>query len=135
MNSRDSNERADRPFADIFPDDGVDPRTFFDRRQRHKRSSNKARMLSSQVATCLQLLFDGGLGDVDLQEASLRDVDPLPDSGTLRVTITVSRNADITRTRAALARAAGYLRSEVSRAINRRRTPELVFRVLPEGEL
>ena len=90
-------------------------------------------MLCSQVADCLQLVFEGGVGDAALQDAWLREVDPFPDAGTLRVTIEVPREADVARVVEALTRASGYLRSEVAAAISRKRAPQLVFRVVREG--
>lgn len=134
MDSLDSDRRGD-PSADrSFPDDGVDPRTFFDRRNHDRSRNHKARMLSSQVAECLQLVFDNALHDPDLQDVHLHGVEPGSDAGTLRVTVVVADPNDVVRVRNALGRAAGRLRSEVARAVHRRRVPQLLFRVVPEAE-
>jgi ribosome-binding factor A len=112
--------------------DDVDPQVFFGG-ARHQKRDRKTQMVCSQVADCLQLVLESGVGDPDLQEAWLREVAPFPDSGTLRVTVEVPHEADVTRVVEALTRASGYLRSEVAAAISRKRAPQLVFRVVREG--
>jgi ribosome-binding factor A len=89
-------------------------------------------MLCSQVADCLQLVLESGVSDDDLQDVLLREVEPFPDAGTLRITLAIPRLANPDRVHAALARASGYLRSEVAGAIRRKRAPQLVFRVVAE---
>jgi ribosome-binding factor A len=89
-------------------------------------------MLCSQVADCLQLVFEGGLADEALQDSYLQGVEPFPDAATLRVTVAIPSHEDADRVRAALARASGYLRSEVAAAIHRKRAPTLVFRIVKE---
>jgi len=84
------------------------------------------------VADCLQLVLESGVSDEDLEDAWLASVEPFPDAGTLRVTVTVTDPDQVGRVLAALTRASGYLRSEVAAAICRKRAPALVFRVVPE---
>jgi ribosome-binding factor A len=115
------------------PDEGVDPRIFFEDTHRGRGANRKTRMLCSQVADCLQLILESGIGDEDLQEAVLHEVEPFPDAGTLRITIAIPGTEDPARVHAALGRASGYLRSEVARAISRKRAPQLVFRLIVEG--
>jgi ribosome-binding factor A len=113
--------------------DDVDPRSFFDSNPRDRTRDKKTRMLCSQVADCLQLVLESGVSDEDLQDLWLAGVEPFPDAGTLRVTVNVDDARQVERVTAALARASGYLRSEVASAICRKRAPQLVFRVVVEA--
>lgn len=133
MSSFEPGTRGDPPSRDADPfEDGVDPSTYFDRHDTNRPRERKTRMLCAQVADCLQLALDG-IGDDDLQELWLQGVEPFPDAGTLRVTLLVGAGAHLARANAALARAAGFLRSEIAAAISRKRVPQLVFRVVAEG--
>lgn len=68
-----------------------------------------------------------GLGDEALQALQVVSVEPAPHSGRLCVTVR-SPDRDLAEQR--LAVAAGRLRTEVAAAINRRKTPEIVFVVI-----
>jgi ribosome-binding factor A len=133
MNTFEHGSRGDPPSGHPdHPDDGVDPRTFFESSPRGRGRDRKTQMLCSQVADCLQLVLESGVGDDDLQDLLLREVEPFPDAATLRVTLSIPSTADPERVHAALARAAGFLRSEVAATISRKRAPQLVFRVVAE---
>jgi ribosome-binding factor A len=133
MSSFEPGTRGDPPSRDADPfEDGVDPRTYFDRHDTNRPRERKTRMLCAQVADCLQLALDG-IGDDDLQDVWLHGVEPFPDAGTLRVTVIAADAVRADLANAALARAAGFLRSEIAAAISRKRVPQLVFRVVAEG--
>ena len=91
----------------------------------------KTARLCRQVAEALSLALSE-CGDDALLDLSIRDVEPGPTPGRLLVTVETSRpSPDPSAILAALARAHGRLRSEVARAIQRKRAPELVFQVAP----
>jgi ribosome-binding factor A len=62
-----------------------------------------------------------------LQGLRVLSVEPAPHTGRLRVLVEA---ADRIAAERALARATGYLRSEVAAAICRRHAPELLFEVM-----
>ena len=123
--------------AKVAAEDGSDPRRDFDRRtwgDRPSASGRKAKQLCEQVERALQVVFPG-LADEVLRGLVVVRVEPAPHSGRLLVTVAGPAPADATDPLAALtvaehlARASGHLRTEVAAAVNRRRAPELVFRV------
>jgi ribosome-binding factor A len=65
-----------------------------------------------------------------LQQLDVLGVEPAPHSGRLLVLVGVSDPLDRSALSTSLSRAAGFLRSEVSSAINRRKAPELVFELI-----
>lgn len=94
----------------------------------------KAGRLCRQVAETLSLALSE-CGDDLLRDLSIREVVPAPDAWRLAVTVEILRpSPDLTAVLAALARAHGRLRSEVASAIQRKRAPELVFRLAPPEE-
>lgn len=58
------------------------------------------------------------------------EVNPAPDASRLAVCVALGRGVDVEEARAALARWKGGLRAEIAQALQRKRTPELVFDVL-----
>ena len=88
--------------------------------------------LCGQVSEALNAILPG-MADEILQNLTVVKVEPAPNAGRLRVTVAGAIPADVpdpaTRMGAMLAinRAAGFLRTEVARAIHRKRAPELVF--------
>jgi ribosome-binding factor A len=118
--------------AQIDADDGLDPRDFFKKENRSRGLGRKAQQLCAQVAETLQQVF-GESGDAVIQSLQVASVAPAPDASQLLVVIAPAVGAQFGAGEAeqALARASGWLRSEVARAISRKRAPQLVFRVLP----
>jgi ribosome-binding factor A len=115
-------------------DDGADPREFFKKTGFGERSGRKSHQLCAQVADTLSQIFAGECGDNILQSLIVLDVTPAPDSTQLLVQLgpispAMALAADDVN--AALARAAGWLRTEVAGAITRKRAPGLVFRYVP----
>ncbi|MGL6075978.1 MAG: hypothetical protein ACRC8S_17615 [Fimbriiglobus sp.] len=119
--NRDSDERREWA-AESGPEDGSDPRRFFDRRTR-RQTPRKSLQLSAQVMHALQMIL-AGAADSRLQEVEVLGVMPAPNSGRLRVLV---RTNDMD----ALIAASAYLRSEVAASIHRRAAPELIFESLP----
>jgi ribosome-binding factor A len=122
------------PLADqLGPEDGIDPRLI--RPDLSGRTIRRNTLqLCSQVARTLGEAL-GGCADEVLRDLHVVGVVPAAGGGRLLVTLARSPSAtphpdDLIAER--LERARGMLRSEVAAAINRRRTPELIFRVVGE---
>ncbi len=120
--------------AQLYPDDGVDPRE--DKRRDaecERRTDRKLRQLCKQVAQTLQLAL-GGLPQADaLAGMSVWDVSPAPNAGRLCVVIAVPDPGRREEIAAIMRQHSGRLRSEVASAITRSRAPELTFEVIVEG--
>jgi len=118
--------------AEIGPEDGTDPRRDHDRRGVHgKTPGRKAHQLCGQVQQALLVILPG-LADEVLRNLTVVSVEPAPHSGRLLVTVAGPAPTDATDLHAVgehLHRAAGLIRSEVARAVYRRKAPELVFHV------
>jgi hypothetical protein len=107
-------------------EDGCDPRR--DRREGTGKVPNrKALQLCAQVARTLAGVFAECADDV-LRDLTVQSVIPAPNASRLLVTVAPAHSeADLPAEH--LRRARGKLRSEVAGVINRRRMPDLVFRV------
>lgn len=131
-------KRARRPSPPpcdaVGPDDLIDPKLLF-RPSPHRRDDRGARRLCSQVRETLTYALAGSCRDEVLQSLHVSDVEPAPDATRLAVTLVVPDPALAGTARARLALVAALLRSEVAASIHRRRAPELVFRVVPAGEV
>lgn len=135
MSSRKRNEEDLRALcAQLYPDDGVDPREDKRGDARNERNPDrKLRQLCKQVAQTLQLAL-GGLPQADaLVGVSVWGVSPAPNAGRLCVVIAVPDPRWREEVAAIMRRHSGRLRSEVASAITRSRTPELTFEVIVEG--
>jgi ribosome-binding factor A len=121
----------------LGPEDGLDPR--YETRAAGARVSNrKALQLCGQVARTLQTVLAGECGDDLLRELRVESVSPAPNSGRLLVTLSLATpgaGVPVSELLARLHRAQGLLRREVAATINRRRAPELTFRLLGPPEL
>ena len=117
--------------ASIGPEDGIDPR-LTRRAEPAKVANRKALQLCGQVAQTLALVLSGETGDDVLRDLHVESVVPFPT--TARLLVTVYRavadpsvtDDDLLRR---LAGARGMLRCEVAATVNRRKIPDLVFRV------
>jgi ribosome-binding factor A len=107
-------------------DDGLDPRR--DRREGSGKVPNrKALQLCAQVARTLASVFAECSDDV-LRDLTVQSVVPAPNASRLLVTVAPAiSEADLLAEH--LRRARGMLRGEVAAVINRRRMPDLVFRI------
>ncbi|MFM8288144.1 MAG: ribosome-binding factor A [Planctomycetaceae bacterium] len=133
----DRRARVRAQCEELYDDDGVDPRQYFRPERKASKYDRKTRQLCQQVQRTLDQIFGGELRD-DLLD-SLRVVAV---SSTASSSLLVTLCADLPPERfdpnqieARLAEVAGWLRSEVARAITRKRTPLLVFHLLGRGGL
>lgn len=98
--------------------------------------NRKALQLCSQVAETLALLLSGECNDDLMRDLLVESVVPFPTSARLLVTLVPAVSASqvpLADYLEHLERYKGLLRSEVAFAINRRKVPDLVFRILPGG--
>lgn len=123
--------RDDPPCDEMYADDGVDPRKFFERRDRERGDDHKTQMLCSQVAEAIRFLLAWECADPVLQDLEVEEVVPAPDASRLRVVV-VATEAEHRRVRAALDRITGRARSAMAEAIHRKKVPEITFEVVLE---
>ncbi|MCB9594207.1 MAG: ribosome-binding factor A [Sandaracinaceae bacterium] len=97
-----------------------------------RRDGQKTAQLCAQVREALSLALAGIADDVILGLYVL-DVTPAPDSTRLRVQLGVSDDAEPDDVHERLDRYAGRLRNEVAGAIHRKKTPTLVYELMPRG--
>ena len=121
---------------EIRPEDGLPPHLVKRKMQLQERSPNQAR--AHQYCKAVHRALDAGLasvcGDERLKDLSVQSVEPLPFGSKLLVVIAVpSTYATTMKTlEQLLQNASGLLRSVVAAEIQRKRTPHLTFRVVPE---
>src|SRR5262249_27458647 len=123
--------RFDRPLcAAMGPEDGIDPRDWA-KGERRPVKNRKALQLCGQVAQTLHLAL-AGCADPLMNDLLVVDVAPFPDSMRLLVTVQSATGAatDPPALMVRLRRCCAMLRREVAAATHRRKTPELVFRVV-----
>ena len=115
--------------AEPGPDDGLDPR--FDERPTRSRATRKALQLCTTATQTLQSVLAGECGDDTLRDLTVLAVEPAPHAGRLLVTVRCADREHVSPEDVLdrVQRVAGMLRSELAAAVNRRRAPELVFRV------
>ena len=114
----------------LGPDDGVDPRD--ERRAPRRRGEDrKTLQLCAAVGRVVDSVLSGECGDTRLSACCVADVIPAPNERRLRVIVRPPDGEDPAEVLDTLSRAAGRIRGEVSRAIHRKRTPELQFALLP----
>jgi ribosome-binding factor A len=133
MPSRRTSQKDIRSLAaEIFPDDGIDPRELA-RGEKPKKGDRKVRQLCAQVSDTLSLVLSGEFGDSILQSLRVVAVDPAPDASQLVVTVHADLPDETTDPSEVLKRlkaVMGKLRVEVAAAITRKKAPRLLFRVL-----
>src|SRR4051794_10440923 len=106
-------------WADIGPEDGMDPRTTF-RRPGPRAVNRKALQLRAQVARTLEQLFAWEWGDELLTALVVESVQPPPNASRLLVTVALADPRARTKPGMVmqhLPRAHGVLVSEVAAAI------------------
>lgn len=130
-------DRPERPVSDhVREGDGVDPRRFFGRSSRPRDEHRLGRLCSEVARIAAGFLVFEDLGEasgaVDVLEAV-----PAPDASRLEVRIGVPAGLAPDareRLRAALEAERLPLRAEIARVVNRRRAPDVVFRLVPREE-
>ncbi len=124
------------PCDAVGPDDGIDPSLLF-RPEAPPRDLARLRRLCAEVGRALDLALCD-CGDPLLQELSVDEVLPAPDATRLEVRVRLLRPVDaqeVALLRERLARARGRLREAAAAAVQRRRAPDLTFRVIPGSEV
>ena len=113
-------------------DDAVDPRDFF--RKKYRSKDSKAQRLCKQVAETLSLVISGECDDDVLRSLQIFSVQPAPNTRRLLVVVEPDEETRANFTpEDVLARIEPlrpFLRTEVARAISRKRAPTLVFEVM-----
>ena len=116
--------------AALGPDDGVDPRLTVRRPQGPQgRVANRKAL---QLCRPVERILAGALEGETLRDLNIHSVVPAPDSSRLLAAFTF-HGSDAVATPdilAALSSAYTKLRGEIAMGINRKKTPELTFRVL-----
>jgi ribosome-binding factor A len=93
----------------------------------HSDFDRKLRQLCREVFRVVSETL-GGLADERLVETYVLDVQPAPDGSRVRVVVCAPTAID-----EVLERARPRLRRAIAEALQRKRTPELVFQVVPPG--
>ncbi len=112
-------------------EDGADPKRYFS--QRSDRSGHKSVQLACHVARTLRQVLAGESGEEVLQNLSIIEVEPAPDSTHFLVVVTGPMAES--EALAALGHAAAWLRTEVATSVRRRQAPNLTFRFIPGEEV
>src|SRR5262245_29790635 len=132
MRNRKRVHRDQRPLCSApGPEDGIDPRLPI-RGTSPRRGGRKTLQLCSQVAETLSSVLAGECGDEVLRDLTVVEVMPAPDERQLLVTLAPAVSAAPVEAATVLEHLhnhAGQLRSEVARAIHRKRAPELIYRL------
>jgi ribosome-binding factor A len=98
------------------------------------KRERKLRQLCREAERTLAVAL-GSCADAALRELTLVAVEPAPDAARLCATVAPGApGADLADLQARLERVRGSLRAELAQALQRKRTPELTFAVLPAGE-
>jgi len=98
------------------------------------QTRRKLDQLSRQVEERLALVLGGEVDDPHVSALTLLGVEPEPGSGHLVVVLALPVGAGAGEAQIVMRRLEAlrsYLRSEIAGAIHRKRTPNLVFRVVP----
>ncbi len=129
--SRDRRRRASPP--DECGNIG-DPSVFFGapQAQRDERSERKTRQLCREVERTLGVALSSSRDSL-VRDLSVMSVEPAPDGSRLMVTLypAGALSVDVAKLLAHLGELRGFLRQEIAQALQRKRTPELAFRIVP----
>lgn len=115
--------------------DSDEPNDFYSA-SRQKTYDRKTRQLCAQVQRTLAFLLESEISDDCLQGLFVESVRPHPSASCLLVVLRQwdpHRLFDLRSVVSRLAEVKSYWRSEISGAINRKKTPDLVFQVLLAG--
>jgi ribosome-binding factor A len=125
MSERDARPRRD---FDVMEDGAA----LFDGGATDARAERKTKQVCKEVLRTLAYAL-GASGDEEVRDMVVVAVEPAPDAARLMVTICAPRStpADLPRLVARLVGLRGPLRAEIAAALQRKRTPELAFRVAP----
>jgi ribosome-binding factor A len=127
-NRRRAHERASE--GEIFIEDQLSEAS----RRVASNTDYKTDALCTQVRRVLDYVVGGELRDEALRDLVVMDVSPAGSCRRMRVVIRTVGDVDCAVVLERLEAARGFLRVQIAEAIHRKRTPELVFEVLPPVE-
>jgi ribosome-binding factor A len=99
---------------------------------RQDKPDHKTAALCKQVQRALSMTLSGECGDPLLQSLLVESVSPAPHAGHLLVRL-LAREGSPADILVRLEQVAGLLRSAMAASINRKRTPQLSFQIVPLG--
>jgi ribosome-binding factor A len=111
------------PASQSFP-------SFTEAKSMFRRLPRKDLQLCAQVRDALYWVLGSAVGDESLAELQVVAVEPLPDASRLLVTLAATTDAAIEQAQIRVPRAAKAIRAEIAASINRRKAPDLVFRIV-----
>ena len=118
--------------GELREDDGIDPKIYF-KNKMNRKGDRKTKQLCQQVARTLNLCLND-CDDPIVQSMCLINVIPAPDSSCLMVLVecdaSEGQHADALM---AIRNQTARLQFEISRAIHRKRVPNLIFSVSIAG--
>lgn len=123
--------------AELTPDDGIDPRKYFSRKPK-TGSYRKTNQLRKEIELTLSLTLGGELEDPALSNLNIFKVEPIPESGDFLIILewtSNSRDFQFDKVMLSIKKASGFLRSEVAKSLNRKRVPQLSYRLLIPKEV
>ncbi|MDB6133478.1 MAG: ribosome-binding factor [Verrucomicrobiales bacterium] len=128
--------------AEPHPGDGIPSHILKKQQQQLERptgsSGGRANARHQQYCKAVQRSLEGGLasacGDERLKDLIIQSVEPMRSGAHLLVVVAVPEvdHSAIGALEQSLQKAAGLLRSVIATEIQRKRTPHLTFRVVPE---
>jgi ribosome-binding factor A len=111
----------------------IDPSAFFGDEHSARGGERKVQQLCREIERTLSCAL-AACGDERLRNLLIMSVDPAPDGSRLLVTLcpaSSSLDVDVGVLLERLLELRGFLRSEIAAAIQRKRTPELAFQIVP----
>lgn len=136
MRNRTRKFRADKLAAELFDDDGVDPRTAFSRLSHYDNDAPGRKAL--QAARVIRHALESALrrcDDSTLSELEVLAVEPVRGASSFRVLLRAQGEpaafVDGAAIQARLARLRGFLRAGAAADLRRRKAPELRFLLVP----
>lgn len=115
-------------------DDGADVRKFFSREVKKPDATRPLRRLQASVMRCVTDVLMGELRDPLLRDLVVDGVVPAPDASRFRVTVVVDDARNREDVEEALRGAEPVFRAALAAALQRKRTPRVVFSVEKRGD-
>ena len=135
MSSSRDRRRHESPPDEFGSSD--DPSVFFGapKDARDERSERKTRQLCREVERTLGVALSSSR-DALVRDLLVMSVEPAPDGSRLLVTLCPAGalQIDVAELLAHVGELRGFLRQEIAQALQRKRTPELAFRIVPALE-
>lgn len=118
---------------ELHDDDGVDARTYFSR-EREKNTVRADGRVRSLVERCVHDVLMGDINDPRLRDLVVEEIRFAPDASRFRAVILVEEGRDPHAVEEALNAAQPVFRCALAEALQRKRTPQLVFTVTTRRE-